>query len=144
MMSNLKAAGRKEMPIIVKGDVQGCVGGITESDVTLASASKAVILGFNVRAHKEARDLAEQDGLEIRYYNIIYNLVDDVKAALSGMLSPTLRETMLGNAQILELFHISKVGTVAGCRVTDGVVQRGAHVRLIRDSVVVHEGKLST
>jgi translation initiation factor IF-2 len=168
MMSNLKAAGHKEMPIVLKGDVQGSVeaitsaleklgndevmarvihgaaGGITESDVTLATASKAVILGFNVRANKEARDLAEQDGVEIRYYNIIYNLVDDVKAALSGMLAPTLRETMLGNAQILELFNISKIGTVAGCRVTDGVVQRGAHVRLIRDSVVVHEGKLST
>ena len=168
MMSNLKAAGHKEMPVVLKGDVQGSVeaitaaleklgndevmarvihggaGGITESDVTLATASKAVILGFNVRANKEARDLAEQEGVEIRYYNIIYNLVDDVKAALSGMLAPTLRETMLGNAQILELFDISKVGLVAGCRVTDGVVQRGAHVRLIRDSVVVHEGKLST
>jgi translation initiation factor IF-2 len=168
MMSNLKATGRKELPIIVKGDVQGSVeaitaaveklgndevvarviyggvGGVTESDVTLAEASKAVIVGFNVRAHKEARDLAEQAGIEIRYYNIIYNLVDDIKAALSGMLSPTLRETMLGNAQILEIFHISKVGAVAGCRVTDGVVQRGAHVRLIRDNVVVHEGKLST
>jgi translation initiation factor IF-2 len=168
MMSNLKAAGRKELPLVVKGDVQGSleaitaaveklgneevgarvihggVGGITESDVTLATASKAVILGFNVRAHKEARDLAEQEGVEIRYYNIIYNLVDDVKAALSGLLAPTLRETMLGNAQILELFNISKIGVVAGCRVTDGVVQRGAHVRLIRDSVVVHEGKLST
>ncbi len=168
MMSNLKAAGRKELPIVVKGDVQGSVeaitaaverlgndevvarvihggvGGVTESDVTLAEASKAVIVGFNVRAHKEARDLADQAGIEIRYYNIIYNLVDDVKAALSGLLAPTLRETMLGNAQILELFHISKVGVVAGCRVTDGVVQRGAHVRLIRDNVVVHEGKLST
>ena len=168
MMSNLKAAGHKEMPIVLKGDVQGSVeaitsaleklgndevmarvihgaaGGITKSDVTLAAASKAVILGFNVRANKEARDLAEQDGVEIRYYNIIYNLVDDVKAALSGMLAPTLRRRCLGNAQILELFDISKVGLVAGCRVTDGVVQRGAHVRLIRDSVVVHEGKLST
>jgi translation initiation factor IF-2 len=168
MMSNLKAAGRKELPMVVKADVQGSleaitaaveklgndevmarvihggVGGVTESDVTLAEASKAVIVGFNVRAHKEARDLAEQAGIEIRYYNIIYNLVDDVKAALSGLLQPTLRETMLGNAQILELFHISKVGVVAGCRVTDGVVQRGAHVRLIRDSVVVHEGTLST
>ncbi|HEY1941985.1 MAG TPA: translation initiation factor IF-2 [Roseiarcus sp.] len=168
MMSNLKAAGRKEMPIVLKGDVQGSVeaitaaleklgndevaarvihggvGGVTESDVTLAEASKAVIVGFNVRAHKEARDLAEQNGIEIRYYNIIYNLVDDVKAAMSGMLAPTLRETMLGNAQILEVFSISKVGNVAGCRITDGVVQRGAHVRLIRDNVVVHEGKLST
>jgi translation initiation factor IF-2 len=168
MMSNLKATGRKELPIVVKADVQGsveaitaaveklgndevvarviygAVGGVTESDVTLAEASHAVIVGFNVRAHKEARDLAEQAGIEIRYYNIIYNLVDDVKAALSGMLSPSLRETMLGNAQIIEIFHISKVGNVAGCRVTDGVVQRGAHVRLIRDNVVVHEGKLST
>ena len=168
MMSNLKTTGRKELPIVVKGDVQGSVeaitaaleklgneevaarvihggvGGVTESDVTLADASKAVIIGFNVRAHKEARDLAEQQGIEIRYYNIIYNLVDDVKAAMSGMLAPTLRETMLGNALILEVFTISKVGNVAGCRVTDGVVQRGAHVRLIRDNVVVHEGKLST
>jgi translation initiation factor IF-2 len=168
MMINLKTAGRKELPIVIKGDVQGSVeaitaaieklgneeviarvihggvGGITESDVTLAEASKAVIIGFNVRAHKEARDLAEQQGIEIRYYNIIYNLVDDVKAAMSGLLPPTLRETMLGNAVILEVFNISKVGNVAGCRVTDGVVQRGAHVRLIRDNVVVHEGKLST
>ena len=168
MMSQLKTAGRKELPIVVKGDVQGSVeaivaaldnlgneevsarvvhsgvGGVTESDVTLAEASKAVVLGFNVRAHKEARDLAERQGIEIRYYNIIYNLVDDVKAAMSGLLPPTLREEMLGNAQILEIFTISKVGHVAGCRVTDGVVQRGASVRLIRDNVVVHEGKLST
>jgi translation initiation factor IF-2 len=168
MMSQLKTSGRKEVPIILKGDVQGSVeaiataleklgtdevgarvvhygvGGVTESDVTLAEASKAVIIGFNVRAHKEARDLAERQGIEIRYYNIIYNLVDDVKAAMSGMLAPTLREEMLGNAQILEVFNISKVGNVAGCRITDGNVQRGAHVRLIRDNVVVHEGKLST
>ena len=112
--------------------------------LTLAEASNAVIIGFNVRAHKEARDLAEQAGIEIRYYNIIYNLVDDVKAAMSGLLAPTLREEMLGNAEILEVFNISKVGKVAGCRVTDGMVQRGANVRLIRDNVVVHEGKLST
>ena len=168
MMSQLKTAGRKELPIVVKGDVQGSVeaivaaldklgtdevgarvihsgvGGVTESDVTLAEASNAIIIGFNVRAHKEARDLAERQGIEIRYYNIIYNLVDDVKAAMSGMLAPTLREEMLGNATILEVFNISKVGNVAGCRVTDGNVQRGAHVRLIRDNVVVHEGKLST
>jgi len=168
MMSQLKAAGRKEFPLVIKGDVQGSVeaiiatleklnteevaarvihagvGGITESDVTLAEASNAVIIGFNVRAHKEARALAEQAGIEIRYYNVIYNLVDDVKAAMSGLLPPTLREEMLGNAQILEIFTISKVGKVAGCRVTDGTVQRGANVRLIRDNVVVHEGKLST
>ena len=168
MMSQLKTAGRKEFPLVIKGDVQGSVeaivstleelnteevaarvlqagvGGITESDVTLAEASNAVIIGFNVRALKEARTAAEQAGIEIRYYNIIYNLVDDVKAAMSGMLDPLLREDMLGNAQILEVFHISKVGKVAGCRITDGKVERGAHVRLIRDSVVVHEGKLST
>ena len=124
--------------------IHGGVGGVTESDVTLAEASKAVIIGFNVRAHKEARDLAEQQGIEIRYYNIIYDLVDDVKKAMSGLLAPTLRETMLGNALILEVFNISKVGKVAGCRVTDGTVERGANVRLIRDNVVVHEGKLST
>jgi translation initiation factor IF-2 len=168
MMSQLKTAGRKEFPLVIKGDVQGSVeaivaaldklgteeviarvvhagaGGISESDIALAEASKAAVIGFNVRAHKEARELSEQLGIEIRYYNIIYNLVDDVKAAMSGLLSPTMRETMLGNASILEVFNISKVGKVAGCRVTDGVVERGQHVRLIRDNVVVHEGKLST
>ena len=167
MMSQLKTAGRKEFPLIIKGDVQGSieaiigaldklgtdevgarvihsgVGGITESDVTLAEASGAAIIGFNVRAHKEARDAAERAGIEIRYYNIIYDLVDDVKKAMSGLLAPTLRETMLGNAQILEIFNVSKVGKIAGCRVTDGTVERGANVRLIRDNVVVHEGKLS-
>ncbi len=169
MMSNLKtAAGRKEFTLLVKGDVQGSleaiigaldklgndevsarvihsgVGGITESDVTLASASNAVIIGFNTRAHKEAREAAEAAGIEIRYYNIIYDLVDDVKAAMSGLLTPELREKMLGNALILEVFNITKVGKVAGCRVTDGTVERGANVRLIRDSIVIHEGKLST
>jgi translation initiation factor IF-2 len=167
MMNQLKTAGRKEFPLVVKGDVQGSieaivgaleklstnevaarvifagVGGITESDVTLAEASNAAVIGFNVRAHKEAREAAERDGIEIRYYDIIYNLVDDVKKAMSGLLAPTLRETMLGNAVILEVFKVSKVGNVAGCRVTDGTVERGANVRLIRDSVVVHQGKLS-
>jgi translation initiation factor IF-2 len=168
MMRDLKeGAGRKEFPLVVKADVQGSleaivgaleksgndevsarvllsgVGGITESDITLAEASNAVVIGFNVRAHKEAREAAEQAGIEIRYYNIIYNLVDDVKAAMSGMLAPTLREERLGEAQILEIFGVSKVGKVAGCRVLDGVVQRGANVRLIRDNVVIHEGKLS-
>ena len=167
MMSQLKTAGRKEFPLIIKADVQGSieaiagalekvgneevaarvihsgVGGITESDVTLAESSNAAIIGFNVRAHKEAREAAEQAGIEIRYYNIIYDLVDDVKKAMSGLLTPERRETMLGNAQILEIFKVSKVGNVAGCRVTDGTVERGANVRLIRDNVVVHEGKLS-
>jgi translation initiation factor IF-2 len=167
MMSQLKTAGRKEFPLVVKGDVQGSieaivgaldklgtdevaarvihsgVGAITESDVTLAKSSNAAIIGFNVRAHKEAREAAEQDGIEIRYYNIIYDLVDDVKKAMSGLLAPMLRETVLGNALILEIFNISKVGKIAGCRVTDGKVERGASVRLIRDNVVIHEGKLS-
>lgn len=168
MMTRLHETGRKEFTLLIKGDVQGSVeaivgaleklgneevaaqvihagvGGITESDVTLAAASGAAIIGFNVRANRQARDAAERDGIEIRYYNIIYDLVDDVKAAMSGMLSPERRETMLGNAEILEIFNISKVGKVAGCRVTDGTVERGANVRLIRDDVVVHEGKLST
>jgi len=167
MMSQLKTSGRKEFPLLIKGDVQGSIeailgaldklgtdevgariiyagaGGITESDVTLAEASGAAVIGFNVRAHKEAREAAEAAGIEIRYYDIIYNLVDDVKKAMSGLLAPTLRETMLGNATILEIFKVSKVGNIAGCRVTDGTVERGANVRLIRDNVVVHQGKLS-
>jgi translation initiation factor IF-2 len=168
MMQQLKEAGRKEFQLLVKGDVQGSVeaisgalrkigndevearivhsgvGGITESDIALANASKAVVVGFNVRANAQAKALADQSGVEIRYYNIIYDLVDDVKAAMSGLLAPTLREVFLGNAQILEVFNISKVGKVAGCRVTDGKVERGAKVRLIRDNVVIHEGTLST
>ena len=168
MMSQLKTSGRKDFPLIIKADVQGSleailgsldklgtdevtarilhagVGGISESDVTLAEGFSAAIIGFNVRAHKEAAAAAKRNGIEIRYYNIIYDLVDDVKKAMSGLLAPTLRETMLGNALILEVFNISKVGKVAGCRVTDGTVERGANVRLIRDNVVVHEGKLST
>ena len=167
MISQLKTSGQKEFPLLIKGDVQGSIeaiigaldklgteevaarviysgaGGITESDVTLAEASGAAVIGFNVRAHKEAREAADAAGIEIRYYDIIYNLVDDVKKAMSGLLAPTLRETMLGNATILEVFRISKIGNIAGCRVTDGTVERGANVRLIRDNVVVHQGKLS-
>jgi translation initiation factor IF-2 len=124
--------------------LQGGVGGVTESDVILAHASGAAIIGFNVRANTQARERARRDGVEIRYYNIIYNVVDDVRAALSGLLAPETREKFLGNAEILEVFAISKVGKVAGCRVTEGVVRRGAKVRLIRDHVVVHEGDLST
>src|SRR5664280_56102 len=167
MMAQAKTSGRKEFPLVIKADVQGSleavigsldklgtdevaarvlhagVGGISESDVTLAEASGVPIIAFNVRANKEAREAAERAGIEIRYYNIIYDLVDDVKKVMSGLLPPTLRETMLGNAQILEIFKVSKVGNIAGCRVTDGTVERGANVRLIRDNVVIHEGKLS-
>jgi translation initiation factor IF-2 len=168
MMNQLKASGVAKFPLIIKGDVQGSVeainaslnklstdevsaqilmsgvGGITESDVTLAAASKAIIIGFNVRANKQAQDLAQRDGIEIRYYNIIYDLVDDVKNAMSGLLKPERRETFIGYAEILEVFAISKVGKVAGCRVTEGLVERGAGVRLLRDNVVIHEGKLKT
>jgi translation initiation factor IF-2 len=168
MMKQAAKGGKKEFLLIVKGDVQGsveainaaleklgtdeveariihwAVGGITSSDVALAEASGAVIVAFNVRADAQAKSQAERDGIEIRYYNIIYDLVDDVKKAMSGLLAPIKREEFLGNAQILEVFNISKVGKVAGCRVTEGKVERGAGVRLIRDSVVIHEGKLST
>ncbi|MBW3097644.1 translation initiation factor IF-2 [Pseudohoeflea coraliihabitans] len=168
MMTQLSDAGVKEFPLLVKGDVQGSIeaiagaieklgtdevrarvihsgaGAITESDISLAEASGAAVIGFNVRANKQARDAAERTGLEIRYYNIIYDLVDDVKAAMSGLLSPERRETFLGNAEILEVFSISKTGKVAGCRVSEGKVERGAGVRLIRDNVVIHEGKLKT
>ncbi len=168
MMNQLKDSGIAKFPLLIKADVQGsaeaitasldklgtdevsaqilssAVGGITESDVTLASASKAVIIGFNVRANRQACELAEREGIEIRYYNVIYDLVDDVKGVMSGMLAPERRETFIGNAEILEVFNISRVGKVAGCRVVEGLVERGAGVRLIRDHVVVHEGKLST
>ncbi|MBZ9860917.1 MULTISPECIES: translation initiation factor IF-2 [unclassified Mesorhizobium] len=168
MMSQLQTSGLKEFPLVIKGDVQGSIeainaaleklgndevrarivhagaGGITESDVSLAETSGAAIIGFNVRANAQARAAAAAAGIEIRYYSIIYNLVDDVKAALSGMLSPERRETFIGNAEILEIFDISKVGKIAGCRVTEGKVERGAGVRLIRDNVVIHEGTLKT
>ncbi|MHC5655125.1 translation initiation factor IF-2 [Stappia sp. ICDLI1TA098] len=168
MMNRLQETGHKEFPLLIKADVQGSaeaivgaldalgtdevkariihsgVGGITESDVTLATASNAPIIGFNIRANKQARDAAEREGIEIRYYNIIYDLVDDVKAAMSGLLSPERRETFLGNAEVREIFNITKVGKVAGCLVTEGTVERGAEVRLIRDDVVIHEGKLGT
>jgi len=168
MMTQLQTSGMKEFPLLIKGDVQGsieaiigaldklgtdevrarvvhsAVGGVTESDISLAEASNAAIIGFNVRANTQARALAEREGIEIRYYNIIYDLVDDVKAAMSGLLSPERRETFLGNAEILEVFNITKVGKVAGCRVVEGKVERGAGVRLVRDNVVIHEGKLKT
>jgi translation initiation factor IF-2 len=168
MMTQLQSSGLKEFPLVIKGDVQGSVeaivaaldklgtdevrarivhagaGGITESDVSLAATSGAAMIGFNVRANPQARQAAEAAGIEIRYYNIIYNLVDDVKAAMSGLLSPERRETFIGNAEILEIFDITKVGKIAGCRVTEGKVERGAGVRLIRDNVVIHEGTLKT
>ena len=157
----------KGLPVVIKADVHGSVeaiisaleamstdevkidilhagvGGINESDVILAQASGALIIGFNVRANPQARMLAKRDNVEIRYYSIIYNLTDELKQALSGLLAPAIRETIIGNAEILEVFNISKVGKIAGCKVTDGQVRRGAKVRLLRDDVVIHEGDLA-
>jgi translation initiation factor IF-2 len=168
MFSQIAAGVAKELPVVVKSDVQGsleaivgslekistsevsmrvlhsAVGGINESDVILAKASNAVIIGFNVRANPQARELARRDGVEIRYYSIIYDLIDDMRKALSGLLAPTLRERLLGNASIREVFNITRVGKVAGCMVTEGSVRRGAKVRLLRDNVVIHEGSLKT
>ena len=168
MFSRIQTGDIKEIPIVVKGDVQGSVeaitqgvqklgneevlvrvlhtgvGAVNESDVNLATASDAMLVGFNVRANAQARVLAERERVDIRYYSIIYDLTDDLKQMLSGMLAPQIRETMLGNASIKEVFNISRVGRVAGCEITDGIVRRGARVRLLRDNVVVHEGKLST
>ena len=169
MMSRMGAKKISELPVLIKSDVQGSgeaiasslekmgneevrarvvmqgAGGITESDVNLAKSAGAPILGFNVRASKQARDLAEREGVEIRYYSIIYDLLDDIKGVLSGMLAPIQRETFLGNAQVLQVFDISKTGKIAGCRVSEGVVRKGAKVRIIRNDVVVLElGTLAT
>ena len=169
MMQQLKEAGKKEFPLVIKGDVQGSVeaiagslkkistdeveariihsgvGQITESDIALANASKAIVIGFNVRANVQAKQLADSFGLEIRYYNIIYDLVDEVKGAMSGLLAPTRKEVFLGHATIKQVFNISKVGKIAGAQVTDGRVERGAKLRLLRDNVVIlQEGRLST
>ncbi len=168
MLSKIAAGEAKELPVVIKTDVQGSleaitatiarmateevtarilyagVGAISESDVTLAKASNALIIAFNVRANAQAREHARRDGVDIRYYSVIYNVVDDIKAALSGMLAPKIRENFLGYAEIREVFNITKTGNVAGCRVTEGVVKRGNKVRLLRDSVVIHEGTLKT
>ncbi|MCL2469094.1 MAG: translation initiation factor IF-2 [Alphaproteobacteria bacterium] len=170
MMENIKTGEAASFTVLIKGDVHGsvealktaleklseessevkvqvldaAVGPITESDVTLANASRGMIIGFNVRANPQAREMAKRDGVEIRYYAIIYNVIDDVKQVLSGMLAPELREKFLGNAEVLQVFNITKVGKVAGCKVTEGVVRRGAKVRLLRDNVVIHEGALKT
>ena len=167
MFERIKEGEAQELPVVVKADVHGsleaiiaaldkmgtdevkarvlhgAVGGINESDVILARASGGFIIGFNVRANAQARDLAKRDGVDIRYYSIIYDVTDDMRGALSGMLAPTLREDLLGYAEVREVFSVSKVGKVAGCMVTDGKVKRGAKVRLLRDDVVVHEGELS-
>ena len=166
MMDKIKSGESKHLSVVIKADVQGsieaiegslkklsndevsvqilhsAVGAISESDVTLAHASDALIIGFNVRANAQARDMAHRDGVDIRYYSIIYTVVDDVKKALEGMLTPELREKILGYAQIRNVFNITGVGKVAGCMITEGMVKRGAKVRLLRDNVVIHDGNL--
>ncbi|WP_369057973.1 translation initiation factor IF-2 [Caulobacter sp. 73W] len=169
MMAKLQDKKLRELPLVIKADVQGSAeaiigsldklgtdevrariilsgaGAISESDVTLAKGANAPVIGFNVRASKQARDLAEREGVEIRYYSIIYDLIDDIKGVMSGMLSPIQRETFLGNAEVLQAFDITKVGKVAGCKVTEGVVRKGARVRIVREGVVVLElGTLQT
>ena len=161
-------SGNKELRVIIKGDVQGSVeaiigslekmtahdfdvkivhsaaGGITESDTTLAAATGAIILGFNVRASNAVKTAAEEENIDVRYYSVIYDLIDDMKAVASGMLEPIIHENFIGYAEILQVFKITKAGKIAGCKVTEGNVKRGAGVRLIRDDVVIHEGKLKT
>ena len=168
MFEQMGEGGLKTLSLIIKADVQGsheglshaltklstaevkvnivhaAVGGITESDVNLALASKAVIVGFNTRADAAARKLAGNSGVDIRYYNVIYDAVDDVKAALSGMLAPERKENAVGVVEVREVYRISRVGTVAGCMVLDGLVRRGAKVRVLRDNVVVHDGELDS
>ena len=168
MLDEIKTGQAAELPVVIKADVQGSVealaaslerlateevgvrllhagvGGINESDVTLAEASNALIIGFNVRANAQAREHAKRAGVDVRYYSVIYNVIDDVKAMLSGLLAPAIRERIVGNAQVLEVFDVSKIGRVAGCRVTDGVIRRGAGVRLLRDDTVVYQGRLAT
>ncbi len=167
MFEKIKEGEKETLSVIVKADVHGslealegafekmnndevsirvlhgAVGGINESDITLANASGALIIGFNVRANPQARSMAKRDGIEIRYYSIIYDAIDDLRSALSGMLAPEIRENFIGYAEIREVFNVTKVGKVAGCMVTEGNVKRGAKVRLLRDDVVIHEGDLS-
>jgi translation initiation factor IF-2 len=168
MFGQLKSGDVKSLNLVVKADVQGSsealghsltrlsteevqvnivhsgVGGINESDINLALASNAVIIGFNTRADATARKLIQSQGVDVRYYNVIYDAVDEVKAALSGLLSPDRKEEALGLVEIRQVFRISKVGTVAGCYVLEGLVKRGSSVRLLRDNVVIHEGELDT
>jgi len=168
MMTQIAAGEVRELPILIKSDVQGSleaiqaslgklstdevtvrvlhggVGGINESDITLARASNGIVIGFNVRANPQARELAKRDNVEIRYYSIIYDVIDDMRGLMSGLLAPTLREKFLGTVAIRQVFTISKVGKVAGCYVTEGLVKRGARVRLLRDNIVIHEGELQS
>ncbi len=168
MFSNMNSSDVKEFPLLIKADVRGSleaiiaaaeglsndevkarvlhggVGGITESDIDLGRASNAVVIGFNVRANPQAKEMARQEGIEIRYYSIIYELVDDLRKAMSGLLEPEIKETVIGGAEVLEVFSISKLGKIAGCRIDNGLVRRQAKVRLLRDDVVIHSGTMKS
>ena len=168
MLSAIAAGEAEELPVVIKTDVHGSleairvaidklatdqvkvrilssgVGAISRSDINLAAASQGMIIAFNVRANPQARDQARRDGIEIRYHSIIYELIDEIKSAMSGLLSPDRKEEFIGYAEILEVFNITKVGKIAGCKVTEGVIKRGCSVRLLRDNVVIHEGSLKT
>jgi translation initiation factor IF-2 len=141
IIGSLQKLGTDEVKVRL---LHTAVGGITESDVVLANASNGLIIGFNVRANPQARELARRDNVDIRYYSIIYDVIDDMKQLMSGMLAPEVRETQLGYAEIRQVFNVSKAGKVAGCMVTEGEVRRGSKVRLLRDDVVIHEGNLKT
>ena len=141
LQSSLSDLGNEEVKVNV---VAGGVGGITETDISLAITSNAVIFGFNTRADAKARGLAENEGVEVRYYNVIYDLIDDVKAALSGMLSPELREEIVGIAEVRDVFGSPKFGLIAGCMVTDGTVYRSKPIRVLRDNIVIYEGELES
>jgi translation initiation factor IF-2 len=168
LFQQMGEGGQKVLSLVIKADVQGSqealvhaltrlssdevkvgvvhagVGGITESDVNLALAAKAIIIGFNTRADATARKLIESSGIEVRYYTIIYEAVDEIKAALSGMLPPERKEQVLGMVEVRQVFRISKVGAVAGCYVVDGLVRRSAQVRVLRDNVVIHTGEIDS
>ena len=168
LFMNAKGAGVKYLPVVIKGDVHGSidaiqaslgkigneeiavkvlhsgVGAITESDVTLASASKAIIVGFNVRANAQARDMVKKNGVNVKYYSIIYNLLDDIKSILGGMLSPVSRESILGYAEVRQVFSVTKIGKIAGCYVTEGIIKRNTNARVLRDDIVMHDGKFSS
>mgnify|MGYP001966222170 FL=1 len=168
MFAQINKGEASSLPIVIKTDVQGSaeaiensltklstdevkvdvvfkgVGAITESDVALANSSKGFIIGFNVRALPHARDISKRDGVDIKYYSIIYELIDDVKNLLSGLLKPDVSENITGNVEIREVFSISKIGNIAGCMVKDGYISRKSHIRLLRDNIVIHKGLISS
>ena len=168
LFEKIKEGEIKELNLVLKTDVQGSLealaeslaklstdevklkiihsstGAITESDIMLASASGAIVIGFNVRANPRVRDIAEKEKVDIRYYDVIYNVLEDIRLAMTGLLEPVFKENIIGRADIKEIFSVPKVGAIAGCYVTDGFIERNAHIRLLRDDVVVFDGKIAS